>query len=133
QTSSAYVVVLSRDDPSPLLPGSDDEKDAPAKPADKEKDKKDLPKVRIDLENLDQRILSLPVPARNYVGLLAGKAGTLFLLEGDPVNLPRRGPPPGGTVLKFDLANRKDEKLLEQANLGDVAHNGEQLLYRMEL
>src|SRR5262249_19729882 len=27
QTSSAYVIVLSKDDPSPLLPESDDEKD----------------------------------------------------------------------------------------------------------
>ena len=49
-TSSAYVVVLSKDDPSPLLPESDDEKDAPAKPADKpadkDKAKKDAPKVQ---------------------------------------------------------------------------------------
>ena len=38
-TRSAYVVVLSKDDPSPLAPESDDEKEK--KDADKEKDKKD--------------------------------------------------------------------------------------------
>jgi tricorn protease len=136
-TSTVYLVVLGKDEPSPLLPESDDEKDPTAKPADKEadkdkdKDKKDLPKVRIDLENLDQRIRALPMPARNYSGLLAGKAGTLFVVEGEPVNAPRRGPPPGDIVHKFDLTKRKAEKLLDQANQVVVSNNGEKLLYRM--
>jgi tricorn protease len=135
-TSSAYLVVLSKDDPSPLLPESDDEKDAPAKPEDKPKadGKKELPKVRIDLENIDQRILALPIPNRNYVGLLAGKAGTLFLLEGDAVNMPRPGPGgaagPRTTVHKFDLAKRKDEKVLDGVSAVDVSFNGEKMLYR---
>ena len=38
-TRAAYVVVLSKDDPSPLAPESDDEKEK--KDADKEKDKKE--------------------------------------------------------------------------------------------
>jgi tricorn protease len=134
QTSSAYVVVLGKDDPSPLLPESDDEKDAPAKPAekpaDKEKGKKELPKVHIDLQDIDQRILALQVPARNYLGLLAGKAGTVFLLEGDPVNAPRRGPPRGSVVHKFDLGKRKAEKVLDAASQVVVSHDGEKLLYR---
>src|SRR5439155_22308450 len=108
-----------------------------AKPADKspdkdkEKEKKDLPKVHIDLENIDQRILALPVPSRNYTGLLVGKAGTLFLLEGEPVNVPRRGPAAGATVHKFDLSKRKAEKLVDQASQAAISHNGEKLLYRM--
>ena len=36
-------------------------------------------KVKIDLEDIDQRILALPMPAANYAGLIAGKAGTIFL------------------------------------------------------
>jgi tricorn protease len=138
QTSSAYVVVLNKDDPSPLHPESDEEKDSSAKPTDKpadkdkgkEKEKKELPKVQIDLENLDQRILALPAPAHNYVGLLAGKAGTVFLLEGGAVNTPRRGPGRGATVHKFDLAKRKFEKVLDGASQVVVSHNGEKMLYR---
>jgi tricorn protease len=136
QTSSAYVVVLSKDDPSPLLPESDDEKDDPASPADKPadkdraKEKKELPKVRIDLEDIDQRILSLPMPARNYVDLLTGKAGTVFLLEGEPVMTPRRGPAPGSILHKFDLGKRKAEKVLDAASEVVVSHNGEKMLYR---
>jgi tricorn protease len=142
-TSSAYVVVLSKDDPSPLLPESDDEKDAAAKkdekPADKEKEKEkekekgkpEAPKVRIDLENIDQRILALPVPSRNYMDITAGKANTLFLVEGEPVRIARRGPPPGQTVHKFDLTRRKLEKILDGANQFVVSHNGEKMLYRL--
>lgn len=138
QTSSAYVVVLSKDDPSPLRPESDEEKESAAKPADKkdgdkEKDKKDAPKprVKVDLENIDQRTLALPIPNRNYAGLVAGKAGTIFLLEGEPVNAPRRGPPPGRTVHKFDLAKQKFEKVLDGVTRLVVSHNGEKMLYRL--
>ena len=90
-----------------MLPESDDEQEGAAdKPAEKsadkdkdkdkkdEKEKKDPPKVQVDLENIDQRILALPIPNRNYVGILAGKANILYVLEAEAVNMPRRGPPP---------------------------------------
>ena len=46
----------------------------------------DLPKSPgLDLENLDQRILALPIPNRNYDGIFAGKSNTLYLLEAEAV------------------------------------------------
>ena len=132
-SASAYVVVLSKDDPSPLLPESDDEKDAakPAeKPADAEKAKKEVPTVKIDLENIDQRILALPLPSQNYAGILAGKPGIIFLAEGEKLNAARRGPPPGLTVRKYDLNKRKAEKFAENVNQLAISHDGEKLLYR---
>src|SRR5262249_24254039 len=91
----------------------------------------EAPKVRIDLENIDQRILALPVPSRNYFGLEAGKPNTVFLIEGEPVRIARRGPPPGETVQKFHLSKRKLEKILDGANQFTVSHDGEKMLYRM--
>ena len=44
-----------------------------------DKKAKTPPAVKIDFDNLDQRILALPIPARNYAGLMAGKSGVLFL------------------------------------------------------
>lgn len=134
-TRSVYVVVLSKDDPSPLAPESDDEK---AKEAEKEKDKKDAaktpPAVKVDAEDLDQRTLALPVPPRNYVGLLAGKAGTFFLLEGPAIagmdEVPVNTAIPPATIHRFDLAKRKAEKLAEGAVHVAVSDNGEKLLYR---
>jgi tricorn protease len=132
-TRSAYTVVLSKDDPSPLAPESDDEK---AKEADKEKDKKDAakdpPKARVDLEDIDQRTLSLPVPPKNYTGLFAGKAGVVFLVEGPAVFPIDGNEPPPETVHRFDLAKRKAEKLVEGATRVAVADSGEKMLYRVK-
>src|SRR5208337_949391 len=49
----------------------DKDKDAKAK---KDEDKsKETPAVKIDFDNIDQRILSLPFPVRNYGRMVAGK------------------------------------------------------------
>jgi tricorn protease len=136
-TNSPYVVVLSKDEPSPLKPESDEEKDSAksdkdkVKDKEKDKDKKEPVKVKIDLPDIDQRILALPLPARNYARLMPGKAGILFLFEGEAVNAARRGPPPGMTVQKFDLAKQKTEKFLDGVTQAAISHNGEKLLYRL--
>jgi tricorn protease len=144
-TQNVYVAVLSKDEPSPLAPESDEEKadSADKKPADKpddvakdEKDKsekkdgpakKDEPvKVKIDPEGIGQRILALPIPARSYVGLLTGKTGILFL--GEIVSTP--GAPPAATTYKFDLKTKKTDKFLDNVREFDVSFNGEKALYR---
>ncbi len=150
-TRSAYVVVLSKDEPSPLAPESDEEKSDDPKKADTPKqdaapakdqagdagkaktaegaaENKDKPKeppvVKIDFEGIGQRILALPVPARNYEGLAAGKAGEVLLLEGPTLG---EGP---ATIQKFDLKKRKVEKLVENATGFDLSANGEKMLFR---
>jgi tricorn protease len=144
-TRSPYVVVLSKDEPSPLGHESDEEKEKEAAGKDKEKkdkEKKDKEKeepeavkVRIDLEDIDQRILALPIPARNYTGLLAGPAGTLLLLEGPAVfTLEDSGaadpPPPPVTIHRFELTKRKPEKLVEKCTHVAASHDGMKLLFR---
>ena len=80
--------------------------------------------VRIDFEGIDQRILALPVPPRNYVGMRAGKQGTLFLLESAATDTP-------GLILhRFDLAKRKVEKILEGVVSFDLSANGEKILFQ---
>ena len=124
---------LQCDDPSPLLPGERRRKGCPQaaeKSADADKAKKEAPTVKIDLENIDQRILALPLPSQNYAGILAGKPGIIFLTEGEKLNAARRGPPPGLTVRKYDLNKRKAEKFAENVNDLAISLDGEKLLYR---
>ncbi|HLJ96222.1 MAG TPA: PDZ domain-containing protein [Gemmataceae bacterium] len=128
QTNSVYLIVLSKDVPSPLLPESDEEKEVAAKASDKDKEKS-TPPVHIDFENIDQRIVALPVPNRNYVELHVGKERLLFLVEGEAVRATRRGPP-NLIVHKFDLGKRKAEKLLDGVRRFVVSHNGEKMLYQ---
>ena len=154
-TRSVYVVVLRKDLPSPLAPESDEEKvegdagtgrrgDAAteAKPADKPAENPDAAKpaanaqapgkpaaapVTIDFENIGQRILALPIPARNYIGISQGKAGTFFIGE-----LPAQlGPGPTGiTISKFDVEKRKLDKVIDAVSAFDVSANGEKMLLR---
>jgi len=151
-TRSVYVIVLRKDLPSPLAPESDEEKvtdqvkqDSSAKsdssepPAgntaqgadDKNKEKglsKEPAKVSVDFENISQRILALPIPARNYVAMFAGKTGELILAE-QPPDGESEGPPTL-LVTRFDLSKRKVEPLVAGIQTLDVSFNGEKLLYQ---
>ena len=141
-TRSVYVAVLRKDLPSPLAPESDEEKPEARKDegagklgADSDKGKsregfkKPEPvKVQIDFDGLSQRILALPIPARNYLGLFAGKEGVLYLLEGPLVDV--ESGPPQILAQRFDLKARKTEKVLDGITAFDLSFNGEKLLYR---
>jgi tricorn protease len=148
-TRSVYVAVLRKDLPSPLAPESDEEKvqeekkdgDKPAEMAgDKKADsqapgakpggKKEPEPVRIDFDRIGQRVLALPIPARNVVGLAAGKAGTLFVLEFTPPTVQTPGVPVGATLHKFDMEKRKLDKALDNISTMELSANGEKALYR---
>jgi len=141
-TRSAYVLVLRKGLPSPLAPESDEEKGtaegtdqgkAAGKAKDKEKGKDEAgeaapPAVTIDTDGIGQRILALPVPARNYTGLAAGVAGVLFLLEGPEV-APLDGDAPPVSVQRFTLEKREAEPFVSGVTAFVVAPGGGKVLY----
>jgi tricorn protease len=156
-TRSVYLIVLRKDQPSPLAPESDEEKaadeskpDPDKAPAAKQDDKADEPvnpeekakaqdakaassaraeavNVRVDAESMDQRILALPIPAQNYSRLAAGKAGVIFLVESPS----RPGPDQDqqNTLWRFDLATRKPEKVLDGVGAFMLSFDGKKMLY----
>jgi tricorn protease len=142
-TRSVYVAVLKKDQASPLAPESDEEKgkegektDKDKKPdTDKEKDKDKAKEekpanVQIDFEGISQRILALPIPARNYYGIAAGKPGVLFLAEGpavDPIDFDDGGP--STKIHKFEFKTRKTEQILDGVTAFNLSLNGEKMLY----
>jgi len=141
---NAYLIVLNKDDPSPFAPESDEEKadkDKADKNKDKDKDKKDEKpgdkdakkdetkkvEVRIDFEGIGQRILAMPVPERDYNGLVAGKEGIVFLGE----YVPGEGEKPGSsTVYRFEMKTRKSEKFLDGVDSLDLSADGEKALVK---
>jgi len=143
-TRSVYAMVLRNDLPSPLAPESDEEKIAEEKKAEEKKlagdaagakppeaadAKKPAEPVRIDFDGIGQRIVALPIPAKPYGDLIAGKAGTIFLVENPPAVVDAAGPA-NSTVHKFDLEKRKFDKALDDASAFVVSANGEKALYR---
>ena len=89
--ASIYLIVLDKDDPSPLSPQSDEETAAGASKSDAAKPAAgagqvkgpDAPtpataaagEVTIDFDNILQRVLALPMPPRRYTALAGGKGG----------------------------------------------------------
>jgi tricorn protease len=145
-TASVYVVVLSKAEASPLAPESDEEKKEEAKKDEPKKDdsKKDEAKkddakkddkdksadkveVKVDLENIGQRILPLPMPARRYIGLATGKAGMVYVSEGPAPGTPG---PFAFTIHRFDLNKRKSDMVLSGVHNLQISFNGEKLLYQ---
>ncbi len=154
--SGVYVVVLARSSASPVPPESDDEnkkKDEDAKQAEKpavddqaeakkaadektyEKKKpgaKPKPTV-IDLADIGNRILSLPVPTRNYIDLAVGKSGVLFLAEGPPVGRASSDSGPSIRALwRFTTEKRQTEEMLGGLSAFKVSFDGEKLFYARE-
>jgi tricorn protease len=124
-TRHVYAFALRKDLPSPVAPESDEEKPkSEEKPKDAAKpDEKPKP-VQIDLDQIERRIVALPIPARNYDALAAGKSGVLFLLEPPPP-----GQPAGSRILhKFELKTRKTDKFAENIAGFDVSSDGDKIL-----
>lgn len=167
-TRSVYVIVLSRDEKSPLAPQSDEDKGVSEKDADKaksedqkpdgkdedkghaksgkgakepkddgdadqdkEKDKDGKPPhVRIDVEGISQRILALPIPARNYADMKAGASGILFIAEAPRVLEADDFPDAALVLHKFDLSKRKIDKFVDEIHDFRVSFDGKKILYR---
>lgn len=152
-TDNAYVVVLAKNGASPIPPQSDDENanENEEKPLDhanaaqksdnkteaksdekesaKKKEEKPKPTV-IDLDGIGNRILSLPIPARNYVDLSVGKTGVIYLAEGGPVGRASApGGPPIRAIWRFTLKDRKTDDVLSNLTGYAVSHDGEKLFY----
>ncbi|HEY0746652.1 MAG TPA: PDZ domain-containing protein, partial [Steroidobacteraceae bacterium] len=151
--SGVYVVVLSKASASPVPPESDEENkkkdettkpDKPdeqsdkssdtKKPDDKKIDKKKAdakPKPTvIDLADIGNRILSAPIPARNYVELAVGKSGVLFLAEGDSVGrASEESATPIRALWRFSTDKRQTEEILSGVTAFKVSFDGEKLFY----
>ena len=146
-TRSIYVAVLSKTDPSPFAPESDEERivkpgeekkpapttaeekkpeaagEEPAKPTPPAAASR-VPEVKIDFDKISQRILAVPMPARGYIGLQVAKAGTLLALE---------APAPGSgatgtTVHRYDLRQRRGDVLVSGVRFFEISANGEKTL-----
>ena len=110
---------------------TDKKKDEDKDDKDKGKDKKDeAVVVKIDIDGISQRILSLPIPAKNYLNMLGGKSGILLLAEGPLVVTDDDQPNVSQTIQKFDLSKRKVDKVIEDINDYAVSFDGEKILYR---
>jgi tricorn protease len=137
-STSLYLVVLSKDDPSPFAPESDEEKGAAGPPEGQKPGEKPGEKpaagpakpvtMKVDFENILQRVLAIPMPARRYIGLQVAKPGVLLAVEGQAPFAPIPAQP-GLTVHRYDLKARRADVAMSGVNAFEMARNGEKMLY----
>jgi tricorn protease len=90
--------------------------------------KKETEPTRIDLDGIDQRVISISqIPARNFAGLYAGKPGILYVTE---IPAAAQTGPFGLTLHKYDLEKRKLEEVKQGINNFRVSANGEKMLFQ---
>ncbi|MBV9438580.1 MAG: PD40 domain-containing protein, partial [Candidatus Eremiobacteraeota bacterium] len=87
-------------------------------------------RVTIDFDRLGQRIVALPLPDANYVGLAAGRSGDLFLAVAPAVAITPG--PPNFEVQKFDAKTRSAKPFLTGVSAFELSANGEKALYRQQ-
>ncbi|CAN5725529.1 S41 family peptidase [soil metagenome] len=135
--SNIYAIVLSKKNPSILQPQSDEETVAAAEEkgatnADSKKSKKEKPtekadssketSVVIDLDNIQQRIETLPIPAKNIFALNGMVDGQLYYLTQDYHA-------PTATLNGYDIAKRKSDVVMSGINYYIVSNDGKKMLY----
>ncbi len=144
---NVYGVVLAADQASPIAPESDDEKtpaqaherargNADATPVGEAKEGEGQrpaaartptppPPVKIDLAGIESRIVALPLPAGDYLELVAGKPGTLYFRQAAGGN---RFSERSATLSRFVFDTRKTEKLADRVASFDLSADGEKML-----
>ena len=116
---AVYLAVLSNTEPSPFLPELGDEPSTPA--ATGARTRPDSI-TRID-PGINQRIISLEIPAGDYSALNAGPAGSFFYAE------PMPGAGGGLRLQKYQLRERTGAAFLEGIRSYTISADGKKLLY----
>jgi tricorn protease len=120
-TSSIYLAVLRKDDPSPLMKESDEEKGAPEKKEDNKKDDAAPAATVIDFEGLPSRILDLPIPAGTFESLSTGAEGQVYYLKTADGKK---------SLQRFDLKTRKTDTFVAEADDYHLSFDGKRVLVR---
>ena len=120
-----HCLVLSKDQPSPLLPNGQPNPDA--------KVGEIAPQVKIDFDGFASRFVNQPLPPRDYSQLAAGQPGKLIL------NVAEWSAAPGDfnaqtqtqAVYSFDIAKGGQmQKIVDQISAVDITPDGKKILYR---
>jgi tricorn protease len=126
-TNTIYLVTLQNKTVSPFAKESDEENikkdDTTAKKKDSLKTKpaeKTTGHLEIDWENIQNRIVDIPVKAGNYMNLNITEDGSLIYINAIEN---------GSTMLhKYDFKKRKDNEVMELNDYA-VSHDGKKILY----
>jgi tricorn protease len=114
-TFGAYLTILRKDDANPFPLKSDEEPDTTRRPVTK--DTSSFKGVRIDWDQLDRRIIAMPIPVGEYDGMMSGPKGSVLIVS-------------GATISKYTVADKKMEELVKGGSQFTTTANAEKLLFK---
>lgn len=118
-----HALVLSKDQPSPLLPNG--------QPNPEAKVSETLPQVKIDFEGVQSRFVNLPLPLRDYSQLAVGQPGRLIVAIAEWSEAPGEFQNQSQAVYSFDLSKGGQmQKIVDEINAVDITTDGKKILYR---
>ncbi len=124
-----YLAVLSATEPSPLLPETGDEPPpkpaTPPTPPPTPPPAPPTPNVRIDVNGIGQRIITVNVPAGEYANLSAGAAGSFYYTEPLP-----GGGPTALRLQRYQVRERTAAPFLEGVRAYALSGDKKKLLYQ---
>lgn len=119
-SSNIYAILLSKKTASPLAPESDEE---PVK-ADTSKSGETAAKagaaMQVDLDNIEQRTIALPIATGNYFHLSGAVEGKLYYVSNSSGET---------SLMAYDIAKRKSESIADNTNDYAISADGKKLLY----
>lgn len=119
-----HAAVLSKDQPSLLLPNGQPNPDAKVGDV--------VPQVKIDFERLGSRVVNLPLPQRDYAQFVVGQPGKLVMAVREWSAAPGDfgGPTQSQAVYYFDVAKGGQmQKIVDQINAVDLTADGNARTY----
>ncbi len=116
------LMTLQRDIPSPYLLESDEESDRDEKDEEAVTDD-----IKIDVEDMDQRIVTIPVPPGHYYNLLVANDKICYL-ERIGFDIEKRK----YSLHCYDLKVKKDATLLKNIDDYSLSSDGKFILYKSE-
>ncbi len=89
------------------------------------------PGTVVDQPGIENRIVPIPLPAKDYAGLAAGAPGVLLVHVSEWPDSPQPGVAPRGTLYRFELSKPKElQKHIEDVDEFSVSADGRHILYR---
>ena len=131
-SSSVYAFVLGGTQPSPIKVETGDEPETAAEPAQGAQNGAKKPAeqkengVTIDFSGVSQRIIALPIPQANYIGLATGGPGDVFLSQA-PLTSVDNGPTTFD-VLKWSGAARQVIPMASDVSYLALSADGKKML-----
>jgi tricorn protease len=134
-----YLVTLQADTPSPFAPESDEvevkedeeekeDEDDKDKDKDKDEDEDKSEDIKIDFENINQRVVGIPIKSGNYTSLFATKGKVFYLVM--PAIWESDGGGGQNEIRMFDMEEREENTVISGIINYDISSNGKKLIYK---